>query len=251
MISLRDMGVEEVWSQHGHRRRRNERSVTSASAEEWTVGTRVLGAVADVENKRLDLKSQTSIATGEAGGRGLYQPGQHRGHGPRGDRSDRAAAGRSGAKTDAVSQAEPQNWLSDWGGVQGRRYSSLSQIDPDATKTGLSQIPRHQEFGTQECVRHGLVLTNGGCSRHQRRLEARIWCPCPETESWKPSPLVDGVMYTRSPRGPERGPPTVGALALCLSLRNGVSRVPAGHADMGTLEPLLHFGVTETVLRHL
>ena len=39
---------------------RIERGVTPASAEEWTVGSRVVGAVADAENIRLDLKSQIS-----------------------------------------------------------------------------------------------------------------------------------------------------------------------------------------------
>ena len=42
---------------------RIERGVTPASVEEWTVGSRVVGAVADAENIRLDLKSQTRIKT--------------------------------------------------------------------------------------------------------------------------------------------------------------------------------------------
>ena len=39
-----------------------ERVVTSTRAEEWTIGTRVIGAVADVENIQLDLKSQIRMA---------------------------------------------------------------------------------------------------------------------------------------------------------------------------------------------
>ena len=52
-------------------RGRIERAVTPASAEKCTVGTRVIGAVADAENRRLDRESQIGIAIGGAGMNGV------------------------------------------------------------------------------------------------------------------------------------------------------------------------------------
>ena len=68
----------------------------------------------------------------------------------------------------ANAQAEPQNWLSYWGDLQGRHYSSLSQID-----TG-----------------------------NVRRLQARWAVPMPGNGIVESVPLVvDGVMYTTGPPG--------------------------------------------------
>ena len=68
----------------------------------------------------------------------------------------------------ANSQAEPRNWLSYWGDVQGRHYSSLSQID----------------------------------TSNVRQLQARWAVPMPGNGIVESVPLVvDGVMYTTGPPG--------------------------------------------------
>jgi PQQ-dependent dehydrogenase (methanol/ethanol family) len=68
----------------------------------------------------------------------------------------------------ANSQAEPQNWLSYWGDVQGRHYSSLSQID----------------------------------TSNVRQLQARWAVPMPGNGIVEAVPLVvDGVMYTTGAPG--------------------------------------------------
>lgn len=68
----------------------------------------------------------------------------------------------------AHAQAEPQNWLSYWGDVQGLHYSSLSQIDPS----------------------------------NARLLQARWAVPMPGDGIVEAVPLVvDGVMYTTGPPG--------------------------------------------------
>jgi len=68
----------------------------------------------------------------------------------------------------AQAQAEPQNWLSYWGDVQGRHYSPLSQID----------------------------------ASNVRQLQARWAMPLPGNGIVESVPLVvDGVMYTSGPAG--------------------------------------------------
>ena len=79
-------------------------------------------------------------------------------------------AGPGGLTSERIAnaQAEPQNWLSYWGDVQGKHFSSLNQID----------------------------------TANVRRLQARWAMPLPGNGIVESVPLVvDGVMYTTGPPG--------------------------------------------------
>ena len=91
MISLRDMGVEEVRSQRGHRRGRSERGCDFGRSRANGRASRLLAAGADVENKWLDWESQ--IRSPHCHRRGRIERGCDSGRRANGQASRLLAAG--------------------------------------------------------------------------------------------------------------------------------------------------------------